>query len=96
MKVICDIYRSPRKAGMYLYVKKQEGLERVPAALLERFGKPEHAMTMLLTPDKTLAQTTPEKVSDALDEQGFYLQMPPQDDSYMQAVNVHNSKLSQG
>lgn len=96
MKIICDIYRSPKKEGMYLYVTKQEGLERVPEALLERFGKPDHAMTLLLTPEKTLSRTTPEKVAEALDNQGFYLQLPPQGEDYMQAVNEHNSKLSQG
>lgn len=94
MKVICDIYRSTKKQDMYLYVKKEDGLERVPEALLELFGKPEHSMTMLLTPEKKLARTTSENVLAALDDQGFYLQLPPQEASYMQDVNVHNSKLS--
>jgi len=93
MKVICDVYRSPKKEGMYLYVKKQEGLERVPEALLERFGKPAHAMTLLLTPEKKLASTTPEKVAQALDDQGFYLQMPPAEDSYMRDVHAKNTKM---
>ena len=94
MKVICDIYRSPKKEGMYLYVEKREGLERVPEALLERFGKPIHAFTMLLTPDKTLARTTPEKVAEALTDKGFYLQLPPPPEPYLQKVNEHNSKLN--
>lgn len=93
MKVICDVFRSPKKEGMYLYVKKQEGLERVPEALLERFGKPVHAMTLLLTPEKKLARTTPEMVAQALDEQGFYLQMPPVEDGYMQEVHAKNTKM---
>ena len=39
MKVLCEIYKSSRQEEMYLYVPKEEGLARVPEALLEKFGK---------------------------------------------------------
>ncbi|OSO73817.1 hypothetical protein B6N17_007910, partial [Stutzerimonas stutzeri] len=34
MKLICSIYKSPRKDGMYLYVDKRDALKRVPEGLL--------------------------------------------------------------
>lgn len=62
---------------MYLYVSREDGLNRVPEALLEQFGKPELALTLMLSADKSLARADAEKVLNALEEQGFYLQMPP-------------------
>ena len=81
---------------MYLYVKKEEGLTRVPEDLVKLFGKPQPAMVLLLTPDKKLARVSVEKVVESLEAQGFYLQMPPanQDDSEMAQVRALNSKLS--
>lgn len=80
MKIISSIYRSARVEGMYLYVDKAEGLARVPEALLAQFGKPEHAMTLLLHAERKLANADIGKVIEAVRQQGFYLQMPPRDD----------------
>ncbi|MFG1490916.1 YcgL domain-containing protein, partial [Oceanospirillum sp. HFRX-1_2] len=41
MKVICEVFKSPRKDEMYLYVDKKEGFKRIPESLLEAFGKPQ-------------------------------------------------------
>ena len=76
---------------MYLYVDKQEDLERIPAALLKRFGKPEQAMTLVLTPERELARVDIAKVLASLEEQGFFLQMPPQPDKVMQKLHEKNS-----
>ena len=56
MKRICAIYRGSKKEGMYLYVDKKDELSKVPEQLLKIFGKPELAMTLLITPDRKLAQ----------------------------------------
>lgn len=77
MKVICDVLRSPREEGLYLYVKREEGLKHVPDALLNRFGKPQPAMTLVLTPERKLARTTAERVLACLEDPGYYLQLPP-------------------
>lgn len=96
MKVISEIYRSPREEGMYLYVKKSEGLSRVPEALLQKFGKPQQAMVLVLTSEKKLARVAVEKVIESLETRGYYLQLPPasQHDSEMTKIRSHNSKLS--
>lgn len=82
-KVLCDVYKTKKKDETYLYVSRKDALSRVPEALLEQFGKPELAMTMILTPEKKLARADIDKVLKALDEQGFYLQMPPVKETYM-------------
>lgn len=96
MKIICQIYRSPKEEGMYLYVIKEEGLKRVPEELLILFGKPQPAMVLLLTPEKKLARISVEKVAESLVGQGFYLQMPPrvEQDPEMAQMRAFNSKLS--
>lgn len=96
MKIICQIFRSPKEEGMYLYVKKEEGLTRVPEELLKLFGTPQPAMVILLTPDKKLARVSVEKVAESLTQQGFYLQLPPREgvDEDMQRVRALNSKLA--
>jgi uncharacterized protein YcgL (UPF0745 family) len=96
MKLISEIYRSPKEEGMYLYVKKEEGLSRVPEALLQRFGKPQQAMVLVLTPEKKLARASVEKVIESLETQGYYLQLPPLADvtEEMRQLRSLNSKLS--
>ena len=78
-QLLCTIYRSSKVDGMYLYVDRKEDLARVPEVLLERFGRPEPAMTLLLHEGRKLARAEVAKVMAAVRDQGFYLQMPPED-----------------
>lgn len=77
MKLMCDIFKSEKKTELYLYVKHQDGFERVPEELLQQFGEPVKVMTLVLTPEKKLARADAAKVIAMLDEQGYYLQLPP-------------------
>lgn len=71
------VYRSTRRQEMYLYVDAQADLERVPEALLERFGTPVEALSLMLGPDRRLARADATRVLASIEEDGFYLQMPP-------------------
>ena len=103
MKRLVEVFRSAREAGCYLYVDKKEGMTRVPPALLERFGKPETAMTLMLEPTRKLARAAAATILDNIRDQGFYLQMPPLPgselpnselpDSEMIAIRAGNQKL---
>lgn len=77
MKRICTIYRSAKHEGMYLYVDKQEDLTPVPEALLKQMGKLEFAMSLLLDSERKLAQADAAKVLAEIQDNGFYLQLPP-------------------
>ena len=78
---------------MYLYVVRDRGLSEVPEALLQQFGKAELALTLELTPEKKLARANTEQVLTCLDKSGYYLQMPPRADTYMQGINQSNTRL---
>lgn len=75
--MFCVIYRSPLRDQTYLYVEKKDDFSRVPEALLRGFGKPRLAMVLPLDRTEKLANADIEKVKLALQEQGYYLQLPP-------------------
>jgi len=72
----CSIYKSPKKQDLYLYVARQDGLSRLPEALLSYFGTPELVLELDLTADRKLAREDPVEVLKNLQEKGFHLQMP--------------------
>lgn len=75
--MICEVFRSPKRDGMYIYVDKAEGLERVPETLMQAFGTPESALIFKLSAGRKLANADPETVLAAIEDAGYYLQMPP-------------------
>ena len=77
MSIHCDIYKTRKKDGLYLYVQKKDGLSRVPEALLNQFVDPEIAMSLMLNSAKKLARTDVVQVMFDLAEQGYHLQLPP-------------------
>lgn len=74
--MLCTIYKGSKKEGAYLYIEKKDDFSKVPDALMSVFGRPTLVMTLLLD-GKQLARVDIEKVKQGLQEQGFYLQMPP-------------------
>ena len=91
---ICSVYLSTRKDEMYLYVDKRDQLSKVPEALLEMFGSPKLVMDIPLTANRKLARVDVDKVLSGLEEQGYYLQMPPPKDDYM--LDLHKDRPETG
>lgn len=83
MKLLCSIFRSPRKPGMYLYVPRDKGVSAVPEQLLKLFGKPEHALDLVLSEERKLAREDIHTVLENLQGQGYHLQMPPQQEDWI-------------
>jgi len=77
MKILTDIYRSAKKEGLYLYVKKGQDLSELPDVLMKSFGVPEFSMRVILTSEKKLARVDVEEVMQSLNDKQFFLQMPP-------------------
>jgi uncharacterized protein YcgL (UPF0745 family) len=75
--VLCEVFRSPRREGLYLYVKRDEGLQRVPESLLRNFGAPESALVFKLHAERPLARADAAEVLQALVDRGYFLQLPP-------------------
>jgi uncharacterized protein YcgL (UPF0745 family) len=76
-KLPCWIYKSPRKAEMYLYLVEEKGFDPVPDALMARFGDPIFLMELELHAGRPLAREDVLQVMQNLRAQGFHLQMPP-------------------
>ena len=74
---IVAVFRARRNPDTYLYVDHAEGLSRVPQDLLARMGGTERAMTLVLEPQRRLARAQAADVLEAIESQGFYLQLPP-------------------
>jgi len=74
----CYVYRSNRKPDTYLYLPRKDDFEEVPEALMQVFGEPEFSLEFDLTPQRSLAQEDPVVVLQNLNDQGFHLQMPPE------------------
>ena len=75
--LLCTVYKSPKLADTYIYVKRSEGLERVPDALMDKFGEAREVLTFKLTPERKLGLAIAERVLEQIASEGFYLQMPP-------------------
>jgi len=96
-KRLVSIYKSSKKDEMYLYVDKKQVLKELPEPLLVHFGSPQHVFDLLLTPEKKLARAESVTVLEKIEDQGFYLQMPPvSDDHLLQVVKARESQPAKG
>lgn len=73
----CFIYKSQNKQHLYLYIKNKGDYSTVPEALLKSLGKLELVLDLDLTPERRLAKEDPAKVITALNEKGYFIQLPP-------------------
>ncbi len=70
------IYRGTKKPDSYLYIVRENDFSAVPEILLKTLGKLERAMELDLHSEKKLARADVNNVMQALEQDGFYLQMP--------------------
>ncbi|WP_159651622.1 YcgL domain-containing protein [Vibrio atypicus] len=74
--MLCAIYKSSKKEGAYLYIPKKDDFSQVPDTLMQMFGKP--IMVMVIKMDgRKLATVDIDKVRQSLEDDGFFLQLPP-------------------
>ena len=71
-----SIYRSSVKDGLYAYLGNDTTLEDLPAPVMKQLGTPELAMEFDLTKERTLPNAETSDVLEAIEKQGFYVQMP--------------------
>ncbi|TPH12571.1 YcgL domain-containing protein [Litorilituus lipolyticus] len=75
--MLCAIYKSPKKQQTYLFIKKRDDFSSVPEALMTTFGTPTLVTIVNLATKDKLGMADIDKVRSNLEEQGFYLQLPP-------------------
>ena len=86
-KLFCSIYKSRKRADMY--VPRGKGLQDLPEALAEQFGPGVHVTDLILSPERPLSRADVNKVMAAVQQQGFYLQMPPPPDPDLYLADGH-------
>jgi uncharacterized protein YcgL (UPF0745 family) len=75
----CTIYKSLKRQDTYLYTASKDDFSRVPDNLLRLLGGTVHVMDLDLQPERKLAQEDAAEVLQNLQERGWHLQMPRQD-----------------
>ncbi len=78
MAMECTVYRSRRKRETYLYLPREsDPAEVLPESLLHLLGVLDPVMDLTLTPERRLARADAAVVMAALEDEGYYLQLPP-------------------
>ena len=75
----CAVYRSNKKEMTYLYLPEADDMSNVPETLMNLISPVERVLEFDLTADRPLAQENAEEVLKQIKEQGWFLQMPRQD-----------------
>jgi len=75
----CVIYKGRKKPDSYLYIEREDDFSRIPEVLLNMVGRLEYVMTLELNQQLQLARVSVSELMRQLDEQGYYLQLPPTD-----------------
>jgi len=94
--MLCAIYKSAKKAQMYLFVKTRDDFSSVPEALMKVFGTPTLVTLTNLATKTKLAFADLEKVKTNLDEEGYYLQMPPPQEDLLKQHKIDMDNQKQG
>lgn len=81
----CAVYRSNKKDLTYLYLPESEDMSRVPEALLRMISPVERVLEFELTAERRLSQENAVEVLKLLNEQGWFLQMPREDNPIFQS-----------
>lgn len=75
--MIAYVYKSLRAADTYLYLRRREDFDCLPAALRARLGTLIPVLEVDLVPGRRLAREDADRVLAALGERGYHLQLPP-------------------
>ncbi len=74
--MICTVYRSDAKAGLYIYLAKDKEISDLPNELVKKVGKYTFVMELDLDKRNRLASEDINVVKTNLQELGYHLQIP--------------------
>lgn len=88
--MLCAIYKTKKKAGMYLYIEKRDQFDVLPDNLRQVFGTPIFVMLFNLAGAKPLIHADNQDVMRQIKEKGFYLQMPKEEENLLTLLKKSN------
>lgn len=71
------VYKSLRKAELFVYLRERDGFDVLPEAVRAAVGECRFVLDVALTPERKLAREDAEAVRRNLATQGYHLQFPP-------------------
>lgn len=74
----CTVLCSDKKPWHYIYLAEGRKFDQLPAALQEQFPDPREIMRLDLERRKRLAHADIATVRKRLEQQGYYVQLPPE------------------
>ena len=74
------VYKSSKQEQTYLYVGAEDCFDDVPEGLITLLGDLQFVLVVELHEDRRLAQVDAKDVMERLQENGYFLQMPPPKD----------------
>ncbi len=94
MNIECTVYKSLKTEDLYLYLPRGTQYDDLPDGLKQLFGPHEKVMDLDLRKDRKLGREEVEVVMQALQDPGYFLQMPPSPQDYdpeMIAMDAKNN-----
>ncbi len=91
--MLVSVYKSIRKSQTYLFIAKRDDFSPVPDPLLSQFGPPQLVTVLNLKADTKMAFAEADKVLAAIDNSGFYLQLPPPSVDYLKEHKQLQKKI---
>ncbi len=74
----CKVLCSDKKPWHYIYLAEGKEFDQLPAALQQQLPNPREIMQLDLEQRKRLAHADIAVVRKRLEEQGYYVQLPPE------------------
>ncbi|KAB2824003.1 YcgL domain-containing protein [Aliivibrio finisterrensis] len=92
--MFCSVYKSTKKQGAYLYIAKKDDFTPVPKELMTMFGTPTMVMVVNLA-GRTLASVDVEKVKSSIQNEGFFLQLPPPPENLLEKYKQEKAQRNE-
>ncbi|MDD9154623.1 YcgL domain-containing protein [Aliivibrio sp. S4TY2] len=92
--MFCSVYKSTKKQGAYLYIAKKDDFTPVPKELMTMFGTPTMVMVVNLA-GRTLASVDVEKVKASIQNEGFFLQLPPPPENLLEKYKQEKAQRNE-
>lgn len=83
----CFVYRSDKKPGLYLYLREKDDFDDVPESLISMLGDMTYSFEFDLSKNRKLVRAESKEVLRLMNENGFFLQLPPPKSEFITEYN---------
>ena len=88
--MLTAVYKSKKKADTFLFIEKRDDFSKVPEPLMTMFGQPQYVMIINLAKRTQLGVADLDTLKQSLSDQGYYLQIPPQEENLLSQLRKQN------